>query len=54
MADTSALDTAGPSSITEAELAQEVKLAEEKFQEGIQAIKVSASMLRMVLVRALF
>ncbi|DBA78663.1 hypothetical protein WJX77_011361 [Trebouxia sp. C0004] len=40
MADTYALDTAGPSS-TEAELAQEVKLAEEKFQQGIQAIKAN-------------
>lgn len=41
MANTSALDTAGPSSATEAELAQEVKLAEEKFQQGIQAIKAN-------------
>lgn len=41
MADTSALDTAGPSSATEAELAQEVKLAEEKFQQGIHAIKAN-------------
>ncbi|KAL0043275.1 hypothetical protein WJX79_000079 [Trebouxia sp. C0005] len=41
MADTSALDTAGPSSATEAELEQEVKLAEEKFQQGIHAIKAN-------------
>ncbi len=54
MADTSALDTAGPSSATEAELAQEIKLAEEKFQQGIQAIKVSAPLLRIVLGQPLF
>ena len=53
MADTSALDTAGPSSATEAELAQEVKLAEEKFQQGIHAIKVSAFLSRIVRVRPL-
>lgn len=40
MAEASACDTAGPSSATEAELEQEVRQAEAKFQQGIQAIKV--------------
>ena len=40
MAEASALSTAGPCSASEAELELEVKLAEEKFQQGIQALKV--------------
>ena len=41
MAEVSVLDAAGPSTSTVADLEQEVQLAEAKFQQGIQAIKVS-------------
>ena len=40
MAEASVLDAAGPSTSTEAEVQQEVQLAEAKFQQGLQAIKV--------------